>query len=174
MSNRLLATTAIGGVFLVTAFHAYGQTTSVKAEYLMTLYVTLNQNIVNNTLRVVDLPSGWVEGARIKGKIVPPSGDWFRPLASGVGRVDVRLVVQTDDDQIIYVSYNGVQACSKENTDKLVKGELLKADDCYFIIAPTFETNSERYGWLNATQTIGKMVEIKRDSHIKYDIFLIK
>jgi hypothetical protein len=159
MSNRLVATTAIGGLVLATAFHAYGQTTSVKAEYLMTLYGTLNQNVVNNTLRVVDLPSGWVEGPRIKGKIVPPSGDWFRPLASGVGRVDVRLVVQTDDDQIIYVSYNGVQACSKENTDKLANGELLKADDCYFIVAPTFETSSERYSWLNATQTIGKMVE---------------
>jgi hypothetical protein len=51
---------------------------------------------------------------------------------------------------------------------------LLKADDCYFIVAPTFETSSERYSWLNATQTIGKMVELKRGSHIKYDIFLIK
>ncbi len=86
----------------------------------------------------------------------------------------MRLVVQTDDNQIIYVSYNGIQQCSKEATDRLVNNELVKGDDCYFIIAPTFETSSDKYSWLNAVQTVGKMVELKRGDHIKYDIFIIK
>jgi Protein of unknown function (DUF3237) len=168
---RLLTTTVIGGVLLVSAPPGNGlaQTTSVKAEDLMTLYGTLKQQIVNNGLRIVDVPSGWVDGPRIKGKILPPSGDWMRTLASGVTRLDVRLVVQTDDNQIVYVSYNGIQQCPKENVDKLVNGELLKAEDCYFIVAPTFETSSERYSWLNSVQAVGKMVEVQRGSHIKYD-----
>jgi hypothetical protein len=30
-----------------------------------------------------------------------------------------------------------------------VRGEMLRTGDCYLITAPTFETKSERYGWLN-------------------------
>ena len=43
--------------------------------------------------------------------------------------------------------------------------------DCYFITAPTFETKSERDGWLNGVQAAGKMLEIKRGDRLKYDIF---
>jgi hypothetical protein len=105
---------------------------------------------------------------------VPPTGDWSRTVAPGVNRLDVRLVIQTDDDQVIYVSYNGIAQCPKEVSDKLANGELAKADDCYFIGAPTFETNSERYSWLSSVQAVAKMVEFKRGSHIKYEIFLVK
>jgi hypothetical protein len=173
---RLLTTSLIGGVLFFSGppQNAQAQTTSLKAEYLMTLYGALKQQTVNNGLRVVDVPSGWVDGPRIKGKILPPSADWVRTLASGVTRLDVRLVVQTDDNQIIYVSYNGIQQCPKENVDRLVNGELLKADDCYFIAAPTFETSSERYSWLNAVQAVAKMIEIQRGSHVKYDIFMMR
>ena len=173
---RLLTTTVIGGFFLVSVppGNALAQTTSVKAEYLMTLYGDIKQQTGNNGVRIVNVLDGWVDGPRIKGKVLPPSGDWLRTLASGVTRLDVRLVLQTDDNQVVYVSYNGIQQCPKENVDKLVNGELLKADDCYFITAPTFETSSERYNWLNSVQAVGKMVEVQRGSHVRYDIFMIK
>jgi hypothetical protein len=174
--NLSVTVFAVGSIFASVAFPggAIAQTTSVKAEYLMTLYGTLKQQAVDAGLRVIEVPSGWVEGPRIKGKLLPPSGDWYRNLPSDVGRVDVRLIIQTDDNQIIYASYNGVQQCSKEATEKLVNNELVKGDECYFITAPTFETSSEKYSWLNAVQTVGKMVELKRGDHIKYDIFIIK
>jgi len=174
--NRPLAALAIGGVFAAGGLPctAAAQTTSIKAEYLMTLYGTLKQQTVNTGLRVIEVSSGWVEGPFIKGKLLAPSGDWYRNLPSGVGRVDVRLVIQTDDNQMIYASYNGVQQCSKEATEKLLNNDLVRGDECYFITAPTFETSSEKYSWLNAVQTVGKMVELKRGDHVKYDIFIIK
>jgi hypothetical protein len=146
-----------------------GPTTSLQSEYLMTLYVPLEPHIVDETLRAVNHPGGWVQGPRIKGKIVPPSGDWLKTTANGLNRLDVRLTVQTDDDAIIYVSYNGISQCDP-------KRQLLRVGDCYFITAPTFETQSERYAWLNGIQAIGKMIELKRgdDGHLMYDIFLIK
>jgi hypothetical protein len=174
---RLLTTSVIGGILLLSVLSgsAVAQTTSLKAEYLMTAYGALNGGqIVNNGFRIIDVPTGWVEGPSIKGKVLPPSGDWFRTLASGANRLDVRLVVQTDDNQIVYVSYNGIMQCPKESVDKLMNGEPLKADDCYFIVAPTFETSSEKYRWLNSVQAVGKMVELKLGSHIKYDIFMMK
>jgi hypothetical protein len=33
--------------------------------------------------------------------------------------------------------------------------------DCYFITAPTFETKSERDGWLNGVEAVGKMQSTK-------------
>jgi hypothetical protein len=82
--------------------------------------------------------------------------------------------MQTDDDQTIFVSYNGINQCSKDARDRFLRGEVLHTDDCYFITAPTFETKSERYRWLNGVQAVGKMLEIKRGDHLMYDIFIIR
>jgi hypothetical protein len=155
---------ALVGVALLSpaaALSAERPTTSVQAEYLMTLYVTFDPHVIDDTMRAVGHPDGTVDGPRIKGKIVQPSGDWLRTMANGLNRLDVRLTIQTDDDQIIYVSYNGAT---------------LNAGDCYFVTAPTFETKSERYAWLNGVQAIGKMIEVTRANggHLIYDIFAIK
>jgi hypothetical protein len=152
-------------------------TTSPKIEFLMTLYASLvPPQIADANLLIINAPTGWVEGPRIKGKIVPPSGDWGRILPGGVFRVDVRGTIQTDDGEMIFVSYNGARLCPKETQERFVKGEVLKAEECYFITAPTFQTTSEKYAWLNSIQAIGKMVEQKRGEggYVKYDIFAVK
>jgi hypothetical protein len=156
---------------------AAGPTTSVQGEYLMTLYVPIaDAHDIDDTLRVVNHPDGWVEGPQIKGKIIPPSSDTLRNMGNGVFRLDVRLTIQTDDDQIIYVSYNGISNCPKEARDRFLRGEMLHTADCYFITAPTFETKSERYRWLNGVQPVGKMIEQKKGegAHLMYDVFVIR
>jgi len=156
---------------------AAGPTTSVQGEYLMTLYVPIAEaHDVDDALRVVNHPDGWVEGPQMKGKIIPPSSDTLRNMGNGVFRLDVRLTIKTDDDQIIYVSYNGISHCPKEARDRFLRGEMLHTGDCYFVTAPTFETKSERYSWLNGVQAVGKMLELKRGegAHLMYDIFVIR
>jgi hypothetical protein len=119
-------------------------------------------------------PGGWVEGPRIKGKLVGPVGDWLRVMPSGVLRQDVRGTIQTDTNDLIFMSYNSAIQCSKEQLDRLNAGEELKTGDCYFITAPTFETKSEKYGWINAVQAVGKMTSLKFGDHLDYDIFAVK
>jgi len=75
---------------------------------------------------------------------------------------------------VIFTSYNGVLQCSKDQIDRFSAGEELKAGDCYLITAPTFETKSGKYDWLNAVQAVGKMLSFKRGDHIDYDIFVLK
>jgi len=157
--------------------NAGGPTTSLETEYLMTLYATLEPaQIADGNLSVVNVPSGWVEGPGIKGKIVSPSADWLRLLPGGAARLDVRAMIQTDDGEMIFVSYNGVRLCPKETQERFVKGDILKAGECYFLTAPTFQTKSQKYNWLNAIQAIGKMVEQRRgeQNYVKYDIFALK
>jgi Protein of unknown function (DUF3237) len=177
--RRAFVAIICGGAILAAAIAAAsaGPATSVESEYLMTLYVPIaDAHDVDDRLRVIDHPNGWVDGPRIKGKIIPPSSDVLRNMGSGVNRLDVRLTIQTDDDQIIFVSYNGVSYCQKEARDRLLRGDMLRTSDCYFITAPTFETKSERYAWLNSVQAVGKMLEFKRgeDAHLLYDIFIMK
>jgi hypothetical protein len=151
--------------------------TSVQTEYLMTLHAPLAPPLaVDPSLLVVGIPAtgGWVEGPRIKGKLVGPAGDWQRVMPSGILRIDVRGTIQTDTNDLIFVSYNGAAQCSKEQLDRLNAGEELKTGDCYFVTAPTFETKSEKYGWINAIQAVGKMTSLKGGDHIDYDIFAVK
>jgi hypothetical protein len=157
---------------------AGGPETSIQTEYLMTLHAPLDapQAIDQNLLIYNVQPGGWVDGPRIKGKLLAPAADWLRVMPSGVFRLDVRGTIQTDDGELIYVSYGGAIQCGKEQADHLNAGEQLKADDCYFITTPTFQTKSDKYAWLNAVQAVGKMVSLKagEGSHVRYNIFALK
>jgi hypothetical protein len=182
VTARLSSWAAVSSVLIVaalglqTAAVAGGPTTSIQTEYLMTIHAPINPPLgVDQSLVVVNVPAGgWVEGPRIKGKLVAPGGDWLHVMPSGILRLDVRATIQTDDNELIFVSYNGVIQCSKEQTDRLNAGEQLKAGDCHFVTAPTFETKSERYGWLNAVQAVGKMVSLKGGDHVEYELFAAK
>lgn len=152
-------------------------TTTLQTEFLMTLNASLDPpQIADGNLLIFNVPTGSVEGPRIKGKLLAPTADWGRIMPGGVFRLDVRGTIQTDDGEMIFISYNGARRCPKEIQERFMKGEVLKADQCYFVTAPTFQTKSEKYAWLNGIQAIGKMVEQKsgEGSYVKYEIFAVK
>ena len=157
---------------------AGGPETSVQTEYLMTAHAPLDApQAIDQSLLVFNVqPGGWVEGPRIKGKLLAPGADWLRVMPSGVMRLDVRATIQTDDGELIYMSYGGAIQCNKDQADRMNAGQQLKADDCYFITAPTFQTKSDKYAWLNGVQAVGKMVSLKtgEGSHVRYNIFAVK
>lgn len=87
------------------------------------------------------IAEGRWDGERLSGEIVPPGGDWAIPASDGqVMLLEVRQVVRTDDGALIYVSYHG-RADRTRGT---------------YTVAPTFETDDERYAWLNGIQAIGQ------------------
>jgi len=117
-----------------------------------------------------------VEGPKIKGKIIAPAADWLQLMPSGVSRLEVRLTIRTDDGQLIFMTYSGAIQTSKVQVDSLGKGATFKADDFYFITAPTFETNAEKYAWLNAIWSVGKMAAVKggEAGFVRDDILSVK
>lgn len=157
---------------------AAAQTTEVATEYLMTYLAPLDRYPIDSSTVVVNVkPGGWVKGPRIKGKIISPGGDWVTMMPSGVARLDVRLLIETDDGAHISMTYNGIFVTSKDVTDALGRGEVVTQKTVpYFVTAPTFQTSSEKYGWLNKVQAVGKMVELKRGdgAYIKYDVFIVR
>lgn len=86
------------------------------------------------------IAKGRWEGERLNGDVIPPGGDWAIPSSDSLMLLDVRQLVRTDDDALIYVTYQG--RCDR------TRGT--------YTVAPTFETADERYQWLNAVQAIGQ------------------
>ena len=97
-------------------------------------------------------------------------------MPGGSSRLDVRATFKTDDGALVYISYNGIISHSKESFDRLMKGETLTSKDHYFITAPTMQTSSDKYAWLNHVQCVGKVVEMKlgENSFVKYDIYIVR
>jgi len=155
------------------------QTTRIETEYVMTYLAPLDTPIaVDDSLQIFNVkPGGWVKGPRINGTFVAPGGDWLRTMPSGVFRLDVRGSIRTDDGAEIYFSYNGVIQQSEKSAERLMNGEMLTDKDIpYFVTAPTFQTSSPKYAWLNGVQTVGKMVELKfgESGYVKYDVFIVR
>jgi hypothetical protein len=57
---------------------------------------------------VVPVAGGIFEGPHMKGTVIAPSGDWILERPDGSRVLDVRLLLQTDDAQTIYVSWRGI------------------------------------------------------------------
>jgi hypothetical protein len=65
---------------------------------------------------------------------------------------------------------------SKESFERVMKGETLTSKDHYFIAAPTLQTSSDKYAWLNHVQCVYKVVGAKvgENSFVKYDLFIVR
>jgi hypothetical protein len=157
---------------------AEAQTTQITSEYLMTLYAPLDPpQVIDKTLFIYNVrDGGWVKGPKISGKLIAPGGDWLRVMPGGSSRLDVRTTLKTDDGALVYIAYNGIISHSKESFDRLMKGETLTSKDHYFITAPTMQTSSDKYAWLNHVQCVGKVVEMKlgENSFVKYDVYIVR
>ena len=144
----------------------------------MTLYAPLEvPQQIDPSLAIYNVrDGGWVKGPRMNGTLIAPGADWLRVMPGGNLRLDVRATIRTDDGALIYIAYNGVISHTPESLERMTAGELLKADDHYFITAPTLQTAAEKYAWLNHVQCVGKMVEVRlgEDSFVKYDIFIVR
>ena len=156
------------------------QTTQINTEYLMTYQVLLDAPTpIDSSLMVINVKptEGWAKGPKISGTFQAPGADWLRVMPSGVLRLDVRAVLKTDDGALIYMTYNGIIQHSPESAEKMSRGEVLTAQDIpYFVTAPTFQTSSATYAWLNSVQAVGKMVEIKlgEGGYVRYDTFIVR
>lgn len=105
--------------------------------------------------KIVPVLGGTVLGERISGSVLPGGGDWALTRPDGILLLDVRLTIQTDDDALIHMTYDGMRHGPPEVMARLAAGETVPPDAMYFRIAPRFETSAQRYGWMNAILAVG-------------------
>ena len=131
--------------------------TPIETEYLFTLQGTIGEPTVMNNLMVFEVETGSIKGENISGTMTGPRGDWIRLQPSGSWRLDVRFNLKMDDDSDVYVSYSGVVRMTEAFAERIASGDTIDGDEIYFRSAPYFETNSEKYAWLQDTLCIGRL-----------------
>lgn len=106
---------------------------------------------------IAECSGGRFEGERLKGDLKGhANADWVSIGADGTAAIDVRLLLETDDGALIYMTY---------------AGRLNLADQTVYA-APLFETGDERYSWLNGIQAVAKGTT--DNTRVLYDIFELR
>jgi hypothetical protein len=110
---------------------------------------------------IAEVTGGSFEGDRLKGTIVTPGADWVLVSAGGIGHVDVRLTLKTDDDAFIYMQYLGKLVFNDKVAEAVQQGRGTEFGDTYFMTQPRFETGSQDYAWLNSIVAVaeGHLIE---------------
>ena len=133
----------------------------LRSQPLFTIRIDLHpmQELGDTPLgrrRIAPVSGGTFDGARLRGVVLPHAGgDWLLLRADGSFQPDVRMTLQTDDDDFIYMSYRGVRHASADVSGRLAAGERVDPNLYYLRTAPFFETASTRYAWLNNIVSVG-------------------
>ena len=117
---------------------------------------------------IYHVTGGSFEGDRLRGQVKPVSGDWVS-VKDGFARIDVRLLLETDDGAPIYMSYEGVHTLSAEHREILAQGRTPDPGTYYFRVAPFFEVSDPKYHWLNKIVTVG--VGSRTQQGVEYDVY---
>ena len=98
---------------------------------------------------------GSFAGDRLSGVVLDGGNDWQAVRADGTIALDVRLVLRTDDEALIGMTYRGLRHAPPSVAARIEAGEEADPAIYYFRISPYFETASVRYDWLNRIVAIG-------------------
>jgi hypothetical protein len=122
--------------------------------------------------RIFSVSGGEFRGERIRGTILPVIGsDLLLIRGDGSAQQDVRMLLKTDDDALVLMTYRGVRHASDEVNARLARGEPVTGADYYLRTAPFFETSSQTYSWLNRIVSVG--VGERRADSVVYEVFEI-
>ena len=119
--------------------------------------------------RVGVVTGGAFAGERITGTILDGGNDWQAVRQGGATTLDVRLMLKTDESELITMTYAGIRHGSEEVLRRIDQGETVDPSSYYFRTNLRFETASVRYAWLNNILAIG--VGYRRSDGAIYSIF---
>ncbi len=115
------------------------------------------------------ISSGRFRGDKLNGHALPGGGDWLFRRNDGVIHLDVRAMLETDRQEVIYMTYTGRLQNSVEVEDRLARGETVPSNELYFRTAVQFETAAGRISWLNDIVAFG--IGHRRPAGPVYDVY---
>ena len=137
------------------------QPAQLSSRFLCSMRIRVSDSYIMNDVstgkrRRIDIfGGGEVHGPLLNGTILPGGSDLLLTRNDSSLTPDVRLLVKTDDESLILVTYKGVRHGSPEVMDRIARGENVDPSEYYLRNAPFFETNSTKYNWLNKIVSIG-------------------
>lgn len=148
-----------------------------RLEYLCRVNASLNQQpeILGETpggLKVDwYVTGGSVVGPRLNGTVRPEGGDWMTIRRDGIGEVDVRATIDTDDGALIYLTTTGVFELGEDGYRNFITRNwpstpLVRS-------SPVFLTAHPRYQWLNRLQCLGVGMVRMGELLVSYDVYAV-
>jgi len=134
---------------------------ALKSELLMDLILETSPAVTIGNRTVVGVTGGTFEGPKLKGKVIGPSADWPLRISDTLRVLDVRIILVTDDEQKIYMTYRGVIRTPPAG----------QPGERYWRMVPIFETDSAKYAWLTETVAVG--VNFTVPQRVSYRVFQI-
>ncbi len=141
-------------------------TSQIDVEHLFTITVKVGDTS-NALIRggpsgsrlIAAVEGGTFSGDRLSGTVIPPGGDWVTLRDDRSIKLDVRVLLVTDDGESILMTYQGIGIPSEDGPTQLRT-------------APSFETGAEAYAWLNNVQAVG--IGTSENSVVTYEVYALK
>jgi hypothetical protein len=105
--------------------------------------------------RIGVVPGGSFEGDRLSGRVLDGGSDWQTVRHDGSVVLNVRLALQTNDNALVCMTYQGVRHGPPEVIARLESGEIVDPESYYFRINPLFQTSAPQYDWVNRVIGLG-------------------
>lgn len=105
--------------------------------------------VPHGTRVIAPIASGQFEGPRLRGKVLPGSGDWTLLRGDSVLELDLRVTLETDDGALIHMRSFGLRHGPPEVIAAIGRGEKVDPSTYYFRTTPRFETGHQKYAFLN-------------------------
>ncbi len=129
-----------------------------KIDLLLEPGIELGQTPIGKRV-IYTVKGGTFSGPKMKGKVRPAGGDWVLRLDSETTKLDVKLLLETEDGQLISSTYTGIVRNHPDGTT-------------YWRITPLFETSSKKYEWLNYLVAVG--IGNFGSGGVTYEVYAIK
>jgi hypothetical protein len=129
-----------------------------RLEYVFSLNVMLKPPEVIGPLPEgiranLYIAGGEIDGPQLHGKIRPVGADWLTLRSDGVGILDIRATIETDDGALIYTAYTGVVDAGEDGYERFLRQDLPPV--LQLRTAPRYSTTHPNYRWLNRLQCVG-------------------
>lgn len=145
----------------------------LKTEKIAEVNILTDAPTAAGSKIIYPIKGGTITG-KINGTFLPIGADFGSLISPTNFKLDVREVIQTEDNATIYVTYTGYIYADPETFNLIVSGKAkeVSPDKYYFRISPTFETTSPKYDWLNHIVTVG--VGTVTETGVSYIIYAVK
>lgn len=132
---------------------------ALETEHLFDMVVLLEQpiavgNIPKGNRQILMGKGGEFSGEKLRGEILPHGADWYLTRPDGVGELNVRVTLKTDDGELIYMQSQGFLRYAREVAKRVLSGTA-NPDEYYLRESTVFETASEKYQWMNSIVAVG-------------------
>lgn len=138
----------------------------LAASHLMTLSLNVDAkasqmigNIGGGTRMIAPIAGGSFSGVWLNGKVLPGGADWVLLRDDGVMKIDVRLVLETVEGALIYLTYQGRFVASQQVMARLNAGEELSPDEYSLAVTAKFETGHPDFRWINDAVVVATGVQ---------------